>query len=109
MNNQTQGPTDQSITLRVARQEDTGDLARLAELDSARPLGRPVLLAEVGGELRAALSLSDDTAIADPFRPTAQFVYLLRARAKQLLPRREVARLARMHSRPRIRFAPAVG
>ena len=97
MNNHTEVPIGRPITLRLAREEDTERLARLAQLDGARLPARPVLLAEAGGELRAALSLSDDTVVADPFRPTARLVYLLRARAKQLRPIREVARLARGH------------
>jgi hypothetical protein len=109
MDKQTETHTSHAITLRVARQEDTESLARLAELDSARSPARPVLLAEVGGELGAALSLSDGAVIADPFRPTARLVYLLRARAKQLRPMREVERSARARTRSRLRLAAATG
>jgi hypothetical protein len=42
----------------------------------------------VAGELWAALSIDDTEAIADPFRPSAEAVSLLRARAFQLTARR---------------------
>lgn len=72
------------VTLRFGFPDDAASLARLAELDSARPPADPVLLAEVGGELRAALSLRDGAVIAEPFHSTAALVELLRARAGQL-------------------------
>jgi hypothetical protein len=72
------------VTLRIGSLADQRPLARLAELDSAAPLGQPVLLAEVEGELRAALALSGGAVVADPFYPTADLVDLLRARARQL-------------------------
>jgi hypothetical protein len=65
----------------------------------------PVLLGEVGGELRAALSLADGAVVADPFHHTVALVELLRARAKQLsgvTPRRRFRRvwgLARIGNR----------
>jgi hypothetical protein len=37
------------------------------------------LVAEVGGEVRAALSLRDGAVVADPFHPTAALAELLRA------------------------------
>jgi hypothetical protein len=49
-----------------------------------RPPPRPLLLAEVGGELRAALSLTDGSAIADPFFPALHLVSLLRAHASAI-------------------------
>lgn len=69
------------IALRPATAGDDADLARLAELDSARPLRQPVMLAVVDGEPIAALSLADGRAVADPFRPTAAALALLHARA----------------------------
>jgi hypothetical protein len=71
-----------SITIRPASAEDEGALARLAALDSADVLPpAPRVIAEVDGELRAAVSLWDGSAIADPFFPTADVLALLRARA----------------------------
>jgi len=72
------------VTLRYAVFDDAPDLLRLAQLDSAEPLRDPVLVAEVSGRLTAALSLSEDRVIADPFMLTAATVELLRARARQL-------------------------
>ena len=69
------------ITIRLAYADDFTALGRLAALDSAPIPPRPVLLAEVDGELRAALSLRDGSAVADPFHLTNDLVALLRARA----------------------------
>jgi hypothetical protein len=78
------GQAPQSFILRPARTDDGRALERLAALDSARlPAGR-LLVAEVEGELWAAVPLCGGTAIADPFRPTAELVELLRVRALQL-------------------------
>ncbi len=73
-----------TVTLRFAIFNDAPDLLRLAQLDSAEPLSEPVLVAEVAGRLIAALSLSRDRVIADPFVLTGGAVELLRARARQL-------------------------
>lgn len=68
---------DYPITIRRGALEDQAALNGLAALDSApAPVG-PVLVAEVAGELRAALSLTDGAVIADPFHPTAAVVELL--------------------------------
>lgn len=78
----TSAPAPTAITIRPAYADDQPALVRLAALDSAPgvPAG-PVLLAEVDEQLRAALSLSDQSVIADPFFPTQHLVTLLRARA----------------------------
>jgi hypothetical protein len=75
---------ESTVTLRYAVFDDAPDLFRLAQLDSAEPLADPILLAEVSGRLTAALSLSQDRVIADPFVLTGGAVELLRARAAQL-------------------------
>jgi hypothetical protein len=72
------------ITIRPARPADASPLAQLAELDSAEMPVAPVLIAEAHGELRAAVSLYDGAAIADPFSHTLWMVQLLDARAAQL-------------------------
>jgi hypothetical protein len=72
---------ERRVTIRFASTCDEESLTRLAALDSAEPPQRPVLMAEVDGQLLAALSLSNATAIANPFHPTADLVDLLRARA----------------------------
>ena len=69
-------------TLRLAGEDDDLSIRRLAELDSRPEPARPALLAEVDGDPVAALSLDDSTVVADPFRPTADAVGLLEARAR---------------------------
>ena len=70
--------TDKTLTIRRADASDTGALVRLAALDSASPPTGEALLAEVGGELWAAVEVDSGTAIADPFRPSGELVDLLR-------------------------------
>jgi hypothetical protein len=73
-----------AVTLRFACAEDDRALERLAQLDSARTPRGPQLVAEVGGQLRAAISLTDGAVLANPFDHTSELVNLLRARAAQL-------------------------
>jgi hypothetical protein len=81
------GDAAETLTIRMAVARDDAALGRLAQLDSApAPKRVPMLVAEVGGELRAALSLDGGRAIADPFRPTAELVAILAERARQLAP-----------------------
>jgi hypothetical protein len=68
------------ITIRRAHPEEPGVL-RVAALDSARVPRSPLLVAEVDGEIRAALSLDDGRSVADPFHSSLDLVDLLRARA----------------------------
>ncbi len=75
----------ETLTIRMAVPADFAALDRLAQLDSARrPERVPMLVAEVGGELRAALALDAGSVIADPFRRTTEHVGLLVERARQL-------------------------
>lgn len=72
------------ITLRLALGEDSPAIERLAALyDRPIPEG-PLLLAEVDGELRAALTLAGDCELMDPFLPTAALVDLLALRVEHL-------------------------
>ena len=90
-----------ALGIRWACMHDAPALARLAALDSAAPLRGEVLVAEVDGVLRAALSPAEGRAIADPFEPTAELVALLRLRAEQAAraePR--PGRLRRLRSPP---------
>lgn len=103
-------PATTPVTLRFAFPDDLGAIAQLAALDSCEPPAMPVLLGEVGGQLRAALSLLDGTVAADPFHPTVGLVDLLRARARQLgggdlAPRRPL-RSIRAAFRARLRLQP---
>ncbi len=63
----------QSILIRSVSAGDERALLRLAALDSALPLDDAELIAEVGGEIRAAMG-AGGRAIADPFAPTAGLV-----------------------------------
>lgn len=69
------------ITIRPEYPDDELALFRLATIDSSEAPTRPLLLAEVDGELRAAVAVHDGTAIADPFFPTVELVTLLRGHA----------------------------
>ena len=81
---------DQPVTMRVAGPGDEAAIERLAALDSQHAPQGDVLVAEVGGELRAAVGIDAGTTIADPFRPTSDVVSLLRERAAQVArPRAE--------------------
>ena len=73
-----------AVTIRHAFPDDALALWRLAALDSREAPAQPALVAEVDGELRAALSLRDGRVIADPFHGTQAVVDLLQARAAQL-------------------------
>jgi hypothetical protein len=81
---QDPGTHASALTLRYAVPADADALARLAELDSQRAPRGVVLVAEVGGDIWAAISLDDQHAIADPFRPTGELVALFVQRARQL-------------------------
>jgi hypothetical protein len=80
----TTAHTDQDLTIRLARQEDSDSLVRLAERDSAKVPGGELLVAVVDGRMRAAVSVADGHAIADPFHPTYELVALLGERVSQL-------------------------
>ena len=72
------------VALRLCTVHDDPALERLAQLE-----GRPVpegrlVIAEVNGVLVAAQPLTGGPPLADPFRPTAQLLPLLRLRAAQL-------------------------
>ncbi len=73
-----------SLTIRRATADDALAVRRLSVLDSAFPPTGDVLLAEMGDELWAALSLETGAAVADPFRPSRDLVDLLRFRAGRL-------------------------
>jgi hypothetical protein len=71
------------VTLRDAAGDDLRELERLAQLDSAPLPAGPIVIAQVEDEVRAAYSLSEQRAIADPFHRTAELVELLRLHARQ--------------------------
>jgi hypothetical protein len=104
------------VVIRYARPGDATKLADLGRLDAdlrtserlARLAGESaqgrVLVADVEGELAAALVVDDGQSVADPFRPSAGFVELLRTRADQLAAPRVRARRSFIPSRASVRL-----
>jgi hypothetical protein len=104
-----------TVVIRTAGEHDREALERLAQLDGRRSRETSrILVAEVGGEVLAALPLDGGLPTADPFRPTAELVEMLKLRAAQLDPqdstrlgvRDRLSRMLRGIRRPAI--APAV-
>jgi hypothetical protein len=104
-----------TIVLQHAAAEHERALRDLSQLDSARVVTRPALMAVVDGRLVAAASLHDGRIVADPFTESAEAVALLRVRAAELrsdarrrtlFPRAGEAR--RRGGRPRIALRPRV-
>jgi hypothetical protein len=82
------------VALRLCRVSDDDAISRLAALEERpEPSGRFVV-AEVNGEIVAALPLAGGRPFRDPFKPTAYLIRLLELRAEQLLnekkPRRRL-------------------
>jgi hypothetical protein len=112
-------PRPSTLVIRMARAGDDAVLARLAQLDGHRPPDPPLehtrlLVAEVEGEVLAALPLDGNHPLADPFRPTASLVEMLELRATQLRPepprrgvRATLRRVLRNPARGRPATAPA--
>jgi hypothetical protein len=70
------------LTMRRATPEDAQALHALAIIDRSLPLSGDILVAQLDGAVVAAVSVTDDRAIADPFRPSADAVEILRLRAR---------------------------
>ncbi|HEX8741571.1 MAG TPA: hypothetical protein VF712_00415 [Thermoleophilaceae bacterium] len=73
-----------TIIIRSSNEHDAPALGRLAALDSARAPSGPALIAEVDGEMRAALPMDGSRPIADPFAETTHLLELLTAHAAAL-------------------------
>lgn len=89
----------ETVTIRLAVPADEAALGGLAQLDSApAPQPVPILVAEVGGQLRAAIPLDGGPAIADPFQRTAELVAMLveRTREPETPASRRAARYRRL-------------
>src|SRR3954451_14782696 len=100
----TASNNSQDVTIRWAMLADLPALERVAALDSARLPAGPLLVAVVDGQIWAALSTLDDSAVADPFMPSGDLVGLLRTRSSQLRdrqPRVPVLRLEPLLARLR--------
>jgi hypothetical protein len=99
--------TPEDVTIRRTGAADGAALVRLAGLDSKHVPPGNFLIAEVDGEGWAAVALESGEVLADPFRPTADLVEMLRLRAGRIrdvdspvLPRkRGLARMAAGASR----------
>jgi hypothetical protein len=72
------------VTVRRFTERDIDGIRRLAALDEKPVPTGGVLVAELEGELVAALPLEGGEALADPFTPTEDVVALLELRARQL-------------------------
>jgi hypothetical protein len=88
-----------TVSFRYAEPGDRESLERLAALDTAAPLARPLLVAELDHAMVAAIGTGGEV-IADPFVPTSRLVRRLRA-----LHETEAQRGLR--GRIRARFAPS--
>ena len=93
---------ESTVVIRIATPADRDDLRRLAALDSSRVPDGTLLLAQADGEIRAAYSVDEQRAIADPFLASAGLVELLKARAALLRDDRR-ARAAHAHRAHRVR------
>jgi len=72
------------VALRLCTVHDDPALERLAELEG-RPLPRGrFVIAEVDGVIVAAQALAGGPPLADPFRPTAHVLPLMRMRIRQI-------------------------
>ncbi len=88
------------VTIRPSSDGDSAELTRLATIDSAAVPDGPLVVAEVDGQLRAALAIEDGDVIADPFAPSLKIVALLREYGRPR-PRARSRRLARFSDRRR--------
>jgi hypothetical protein len=93
-----------SLKIRFASPDDAVALERLAHLDSSRAPRGVVLLAQVDGELWAAVSLDDGHLVADPWRPSGELAFLLsqRARSVRRAEQGQMARLPRVWPEQRL-------
>jgi hypothetical protein len=73
-----------SIVIRPARPTDEGAVRLVAQRDSRVAPEGELLIADVGGEVRAAISLTTGEVVADPFQRTEELVRVLALRRAQL-------------------------
>lgn len=76
------GAWAQPVTIRLAGPGDEVAIARVAGRDSRPIPPTPRLVAISDGAIAAVLSLRTGDVVADPFRPTASLVELLRCHAR---------------------------
>jgi hypothetical protein len=80
------GRQEASVTLRHSNGSDPS-LARLAQLESRDLVAGPYAVAEVGGDVVAAVPLEGGPALGDPFQRTEHLLPLLRVWAHPRRPR----------------------
>lgn len=85
-------PDEDCLTVRTATPRDSDAVRLLAALEGVSMPTGEVLVAQVGGDVVAALPLGGGRPIADPFRPSAEFVEVLEVRARQLRRAEEESR-----------------
>ena len=101
------------IVIRRAYPDDASAVTRLAQLDSTRLPADSYLVAEVDGELKAAIGLDSGAVAADPFHPSGSLVRLLHLHAEALHRREKRAKQAERRLRGlmpigrKLRHAPA--
>jgi hypothetical protein len=102
---QSRDPFDR-LSVRPFAERDIDAIRLLAALDSKQMPTGAVLVAEQAGEVVAALALDGGRVLADPFKPTADIVALLKLRARQLQREKSAGTIAwtRFHM-PRGRLA----
>ena len=80
--------TTAHITLRTASASDSRELELLAALDSRRLPAGPLLVAETGDRIVAAVAETDGSVVADPFLRTSDTVEMLREWRVRRMPER---------------------
>jgi len=73
-----------SIVIREARTSDAAAIERLARLSDRRSPAAPLLVAEVDGEVLAAVPIAGGRSLTNPFAVTVDVSELLALRAAQL-------------------------
>jgi hypothetical protein len=91
--------TPKSITIRRRTERDADAIERLAQLEGVRTPDGDLLVADVDGEVWAAVELAGGAVIADPFRPSGDVAELLRLRFERLNGRGQRRGLLRWFAR----------
>jgi len=99
----TSHPSNSPIVIRAARDGDRQGLRRLAERDSSRVPEGELFVAEVDGEIRAAIAIASGAVIADPFHRTVHLLGMLTLHASRVRSARGPGRLARVRAALRAR------
>ena len=95
---------DETVSLRLGRVSDDPILEQLAALEGRELYDGRHLVAEVNGEVVAALPLAGGEPLADPFRRTSQLLPLMRQYAATIVPSR--SRVSAGAARAGLRGAP---